>query len=113
MSGAGLDTADDLHEAEDLALGLAQHAAVVVEFGTEHPWTGLGDAPGPVRDAINALVPLVTQAGNYCRPTCGAEGDPASEECDDDTCGCPCGHAEGVARDLDPPEFPGPAQDGV
>lgn len=47
---------------------------------------------------------LVDRWDSYCRPTCGAEGDPLSEECEEGgTCGCPCGHAD-PDTEGEPPE---------
>lgn len=88
------DVADDLHAAEDLAMGLARWARPVATFATVHPFTGLADAPPEVGHALAQLRALLERAGSYCRPGCEAEGDPESPECDDDCCGCPCGHVD-------------------
>ncbi len=89
------DTVDDLHEAEDLAMALAHHAKKVIDFAAAYPWTGLDDAPDEVRDALAQLGAFVERAETYCRPSCGAEGEPDSDECENnDWCGCRCGHTE-------------------
>lgn len=88
------DTVDDLHVAED---GWATAVALlgrVANFAVERPWTGLADAGGyeEFRTLLSAIHVGAAALDGYCRPTCGAEGDPDSDECGDDTCGCACGH---------------------
>lgn len=67
------DSVDDLHAAEDY----------IGELAREHS----------IPDALTG----------YCRPTCGAEGDPDPEACESapdvgEVCGCPCHHTtEAVA----------------
>jgi hypothetical protein len=79
------DTVDDLHVAENHAGGLALHALVVViawESGDHH-------------DLATAIEALEARAGrwvNYCRPTCQFKTEGKCQECDPESCGCPCGH---------------------
>jgi hypothetical protein len=77
------DLVDDLHAAEDMASVLAAALRYVndnVRDDTPEMWS-------------RVEVALAGWA-EYCRPSCGANGDPLSDECDDDTCGCPCGHTD-------------------
>lgn len=80
------DTVDDLHAAEDMAGTFANLLDRIVKAGHLN-----GDA-----DLASHAISAVAQMAGYCRPTCGAEGDPEGE-CDSgdpSTCGCPCRHAD-------------------
>lgn len=61
------DDVDDLHNAEDLIVRLAN----------------------ALRDRGGAGGPL-SAADDYCRPTCGAEGGPHEDPELDEFCGCLC-----------------------
>jgi hypothetical protein len=81
------DTVDDLHQAEDLAGTLAGILDRLITAGA------LNDHP----DLASAAITGRAAWADYCRPTCGAEGDPAAAEetCEDpECCGCPCGHGD-------------------
>lgn len=82
------DTVNDLHAAED-AIGALRHSlAVVWEFAENFPYTGLGDAPQEIRDAL-ALGMAISD--DYCRPSCELDEDD-TYLCHND-CGCPGRHA--------------------
>ena len=94
-----IDTVDDLHAAEDTASSFAATAAELAEridrfdeecAAAEH--TDTDAAWRLFRDIAAELRSVAAIWSHYCRPTCGAEGDPASTDCEDDCCGCPCGH---------------------
>lgn len=84
-----IDMVDDLHSAEDTIGLLRQSLYTLWEFAENHPWTGLGDAPKYVKDAL-ALG--MANAADYCRPSCERDEADGTYLCDDD-CGCP-GHHE-------------------
>lgn len=92
------DTVDDLHAAEDYAGSLAAALEELLAL-TRDVAIDAAVTAGLDLDRYRATrargVALVDGWGDYCRPTCGAEGDPDSGECTDDTCGCPCGHRDG------------------
>lgn len=92
------DTVDDLHAAEDFA---GRAVAALAELLAIPLATGRANLSRLI-DGTSSAKAVVAFWESYCRPTCGAEGDPDSEECDDD-CGCPCGHAD-PADDREPPE---------
>lgn len=75
-----IDLVDDLHQAEDALAALA--ADVEAYCSTTNP--------GPRNQLRNAI----KEARDYCRGGCGANGEAFQTECDDDTCGCPCGHVD-------------------
>lgn len=85
------DSVDDLHAAEDMAGTLAAALERLLDTARGYnPLVNEGEA------GTTAKARLV-EWDSYCRPTCGAEGDPveAEETCDEpDTCGCPCGHTD-------------------
>jgi hypothetical protein len=94
------DTVDDLHAAEDTASSLAAVAADlagrIAAFDAEcaaAEHTDTGTAWQLLHEIRADLGSMSAVWRDYCRPTCGADGDPASDECPDDCCGCPCGHA--------------------
>lgn len=78
------DTVDDLHAAE----GFAGLAVEMIQELLKDP-----DCPEPARKRLAWLVSLW---GDYCRPTCGAEGDVNADTCQEgpETCGCPCCHGD-------------------
>lgn len=94
------DSVDDLHAVED-ELGVfrsfVQTIAGMTKDGEERD-----DQPPFVMendDAVETLCTLISTArglvgSSTCRPTCGAQGEAFQDECDDETCGCPCGHVE-------------------
>lgn len=83
------DTVDDLHGAEDFA---GSCVAVLEEIVREfHDPSG----PGAMDGLVSRAAVLVDGWVSYCRPSCGAHGDPEFEDCsEDDCCGCPCGHRD-------------------
>lgn len=87
------DSVDDLHAAEDFA-GMAVAALERLLAAIDFQLAYLRADLDPLAGARSNARGVVGAWGFYCRPTCGAEGDPDSDECDDDTCGCPCGHTE-------------------
>ena len=82
---------DDLHAAEDLIGALKEAGYAVMR---EVP----KGSPGSKHHA--ALLDLwshLNTAKNYCRPTCRyldalPDIEACDEACDDETCGCLCGH---------------------
>ncbi len=80
------DTVDDLHEVEDAWGACTSLLADMLSAGLGNP--DLNALWGRARQ-------LVMDRATYCRPTCGADGDPTFEGCEEgDSCGCPCGHAD-------------------
>lgn len=86
-----LDTVDDLLAAEEAAGSLAAALAALLEASPLPNTTSIPTEYGRARSGALALVSGWSQ---YCRPTCGAEGDAHSDACSDPTCGCPCGHTD-------------------
>lgn len=83
------DSVDDLHAAEDMAGTLAAALERLLD-------TARGYNPLIADAGVMAKVRLA-EWEKFCRPTCGAHGDPevADGECEyPDTCGCPCGHTD-------------------
>lgn len=82
-----MDMVDALEAAEDGWATAAHTAAETLKL------LDATQLHGPAIAEIRAgLVAIATSRDGHCRPNCGAEGDPDSDECDDDTCGCPCNH---------------------
>lgn len=96
------DTVDDLHAAEDACSGLAGALEELLDL-TMSEAANAALLPALEDDATRDRYlasrrharAWVERWFNYCRPTCGAEGDPDSDECTDETCGCPCYHRQG------------------
>lgn len=98
------DTVDDLHAAEDMASSLAAVLEELLDLTrdtlVDNALTSrLASLDGAerveqYRKARAVAVARVQEQADYCRPTCGAEGDADSDACTDDTCGCPCGHTD-------------------
>jgi hypothetical protein len=82
------DGVDDLHAAEEFAARAVEALRSI--------------ARGQDFIKYRDIDRLVAQWDVYCRPTCGARAYPLTDACLNDTCGCPCGHAD--AADEEPPE---------
>ncbi len=78
------DIVDDLHAAEDMSGLMAVHLSELLAVDVFAPV--MGEELTSTTNLCRALW------DEYCRPSCGAQGDPDSEACDDAFCGCPCGH---------------------
>lgn len=86
------DTVDDLHAAEEAASAAVPMLEELLELAPRLA-TRRADVHTLAR-LVGRAEQLVASWEAYCRPSCGAEGDKASTECPDDTCGCPCGHTD-------------------
>lgn len=93
-----MDTVDDLHATEDENGVLRSLLEEVTSAGDavlnppDGRWVTQSIARERLKETIAKAKPYLDP--DRCRPSCGAEGDPYSEECDDDSCGCPCDHVE-------------------
>lgn len=77
------DTVDDLHSAEDFAGSAVECLKAFTRFATKQPWTGLTDHQDG-KKALSSARALISNWAGYCRPTCGADGDPDFEDGDGD-----------------------------